>query len=166
MNKTICAVTAATTLAAGIATVRWTAASAGSWFAGTYLVVNGLITALPLACVTHSATVQGRMLPSIFIDSVGEPLGMVICRGAVILGGTRFVPGVVMVNNTLFDIPDAFDTEMFAVPGKAVSWGKIEVVSWPELPNVVARGEPFQFTTEVLSKFAPVTVSVNPVAPQ
>src|SRR6202035_2211380 len=118
VNNTICVVTAAATLAAGIATLRWTAASAGSWIAGTYLVVNGLITGRPLPCVTHSATVQGRTLPSIFTDSVGEPLGMVICRGAVILGGTRFVPGVVMVNNTLFDIPDAFDTEMLAVPGK------------------------------------------------
>jgi hypothetical protein len=34
------------------------------------------------------------------------------------------------------------------------------------LTNAVVRGEPFQFTTESLVKFVPVTVSVNPVALQ
>ena len=91
---------------------------------------------------------------------------MVICNGAVMLGGARFAAGVVMVKSAVFDGPVAFDTVTFAVPGKAASWGKPEAVSWPELTNVVARREPFQFTTDELSKFAPVTVSVKPVAPQ
>jgi hypothetical protein len=69
-----------------------------------------------------------------------------------------------MVNDTAFDGPAAFDTETAADPGNATSWGKIEAVSRPELvaSNVVARGEPFQFTTDALLKFEPATVSVNP----
>lgn len=31
---------------------------------------------------------------------------------------------------------------------------------------MVARGEPFQFTTEPFTKFVPFTVSVNPAEPQ
>ena len=141
------------------------AASVGSWFAGTYVVTKGLFTVLPFTCVTHCATVHGRTLPSIFIASVGEPFGMVICNGAVMLGGARSA-GFVMVKIAVFDGPVAFDTVTFALPGNAASCGKMDAVSWPELTNVVARCEPFQFTTDELSKFAPVTVSVNPVAPQ
>jgi hypothetical protein len=143
------------------------AASVGSRFAGTYVVTSGLFTVLPPIGVTHHcATVHGRTLPSIFIANVGEPFGIVICNGAVMLGGARFVAGVVMVKSAVFEGPVAFDTVTFAVPGNAASCGKMEAVSWPELTNVVARLEPFQFTTDELSKFAPVTVSVNPVAPQ
>ena len=71
-----------------------------------------------------------------------------------------------MVKGTVFDGPDAFDTETPAVPGNAASWGKIDAVSWPELLSVVARCEPFQFTTDELSKFEPMTVSVNPAGLQ
>jgi hypothetical protein len=91
---------------------------------------------------------------------------MVIDDAVAILGAGRLVPGVVIVNATVFEDPDAFDTETPAVPGNAASWGKIIAVSWPELLNVVARGELFQFTTDALSKFEPVTVSVNPVGLQ
>ena len=76
------------------------------------------------------------------------------------------IPGVVIVKGLLFDVPEAFDTDTPADPGNAASWGKIEAVSWPELLNVVARGEPFQFTTDALSKFEPVTVRVNPAGLQ
>jgi hypothetical protein len=35
-------------------------------------------------------------------------------------------------------------------------------VSWVGLTKVVARGEPFQSTTEAFKKFVPFTVRVNP----
>jgi hypothetical protein len=134
------------------------ARSAGSWFAGTYVVASVLL--LPFSC--HRATVHGRKLPSILSVNVGEPFGTVI-DDAVRLGGGRLDTGVVMVKaRVVFDGPDAFETETFALPGNAASWGKIEAVSCPELMNAVARGEPFQFTTDELSKFEPATVSMKP----
>lgn len=53
-----------------------------------------------------------------------------------------------------------------AVPGKAVSAGKITAVSCVELTKVVERGDPFQFTTSPSTKFVPFTVKVMPVALQ
>ena len=130
------------------------------------MVANGLITVFPFTCVTHCATVHGRKVPSTISVNVLEPAATAIVDDAVMVGVGRLVPGVVIVNATVFEGPDAFDTETPADPGNAASWGKIEAVSWPELLNVVARGEPFQFTTDALSKFEPVTVSVNPVGLQ
>jgi hypothetical protein len=127
------------------------------------VVAKGLIT---LLAFTNCATVHGRKVPSTISVNVGEPFDTAIVDDVVIAGAERLVPGVVIVNVTVFDGPDAFDTETPAVPGNAASWGKIEAVSWPALPNVVARGEPFQFTTDELSKFEPMTVSVNPVGLQ
>ena len=49
-----------------------------------------------------------------------------------------------------------------AEPGNAVSVGVIAAVSCVALTKVVARGEPFQFTTASLVKFVPFTVSVKP----
>jgi hypothetical protein len=141
--------------------LRWMAVSAGSWFAGTYVVASVLL--VPFS--RHCATVHGRKLPSILSVNVRErePLGTVIGDGVVMLGGERLVVGVVMVKvRVVFDGPDAFETETFALPGNAASCGKIEAVSWVELPKVVMRGEPFQFTTDELSKFEPMTVSLNP----
>lgn len=81
-------------------------------------------------------------------------------------GGERFVVGVEMVNCSEFDVPAALDTETFAVALEAVSIGKIVAVSWVELATVVARDDPFQFTTESLVKVVPVaafTVRVKPL---
>jgi hypothetical protein len=126
------------------------------------VVANGLVT---LLAFTHCATVHGRKVPSTISVNVLEPAAMVIVDAVAIVGAGRLVPGVVIVNATVFDGPDAFDTETPAVPGNAASWGKIEAVSWLELPNV-ARGEPFQLTTDEPSKFEPVTVSMNPAGLQ
>jgi hypothetical protein len=51
-----------------------------------------------------------------------------------------------------------------AVPPEAMSDAGTEAVSEVALTKVVVSAEPFQFTTEVLTKFEPVSVSVN-VAP-
>lgn len=128
------------------------------------MVASVLVTLLPFAC--HCTTVHGRKLPSTLSVNVGKPTTTLIGDIELMAGEGRLDMGVVMVKSAVVDVPDAFDTETLAVPGNAASWGKIEAVSWPELLNVVVRGEPFQFTFDALSKFEPATVSVNPVGLQ
>ena len=113
---------------------------------------------------SHRTTEHGtKELPITERVNVGEPAFTVVCDNEMMLGPGRFAAGVVVVNVTVFDVPDAFDTETRAIPGKAVSVAKIEAVSRAELPKVVARGNPFQFTTEPFAKFEPFTVNVNPL---
>jgi len=59
-----------------------------------------------------------------------------------------------------------FDTEIAAGPSATVSVGGIAAVSCIALRYVVRRGNPFQLTTEPLTKFVPFTVRVRPVGLQ
>jgi hypothetical protein len=67
-----------------------------------------------------------------------------------------------MVNVEGAEPTPEFDTVIAAVPAEAISDDGIEAVSCVALTKAVARGEPFQSTTEPFTKFVPVTVSVNP----
>ena len=85
----------------------------------------------------------------------------------VITGAGRFVVGVVRENVIAFDVVARFDTVIATgEPGKAVSAAVIAAVSCVEFTNVVARGEPFQFTTSPFTKPVPFTVRVRPVGAQ
>src|SRR3981081_2178210 len=106
------------------------------------------LTVFPFTCVTHCATVHGRKVPSTISVNVLEPAATAIVDDAGMVGVGRLVPGGVTGNATVSERPDEIDAETPADPGNAASWGKIEAVSWPELLNVVARGEPFQFTSD------------------
>jgi hypothetical protein len=48
-----------------------------------------------------------------------------------------------------------------AAPCVAISVAEMEAVTFVLLENVVVRGDPFQFTTEPVTKFDPFTVSVK-----
>lgn len=98
---------------------------------------------------------------------------MVELPAAEELGLTEILPGVgsaavgvTMVNALEFEVPLELDTVTAAEPANAVSDGVIAAVSCVALTNVVARPDPFQFTTASLVKFVPLTVSVSPVALQ
>jgi len=114
---------------------------------------------------SHLTTEHGKKeLPFTVSVNVGEPAGteVAVPTGGVIraklceieemTGGGR-LPGVVMVNGTVVDGPDALETETPAVPGNAVSVGKIEAVSCVEFTKFVTRAKPFQYTTDAFVKF-------------
>jgi hypothetical protein len=71
-----------------------------------------------------------------------------------------------MVKLTAFDAFVGLETVTAAAPRKAVSAAEIAAVSCVALAKVVARGVPFQLTTEAATKFVPFTTRVNPDAPQ
>jgi hypothetical protein len=55
----------------------------------------------------------------------------------------------------------AFTTVTEAVPCVAMSAAEMEAVTFVLLKNLVLRGDPFQSTTEPMTRFEPFTVSVN-----
>src|SRR4029453_9518092 len=69
-------------------------------------------------------------------------------------------------NGRAFDtLPSGLATVTWAVPAAAMSAAVIAAVSWLALPYVVTRPLPFHRTLAPLTKFEPVTVSVNPGPP-
>ena len=123
-----------------------------------------LTYAVALSLPSHRTTEHGtNELPVTLRVNVKEPAVTLVCDNEVMLGAGRFAAGVVVVKVTVFDVPHAFDTETRATPGSATSVAEIEAVSRAELPKVVGRGNPFQFTAESFVKFEPFTVNVNPL---
>jgi hypothetical protein len=67
-----------------------------------------------------------------------------------------------IANVTAFDVPPhGLTTVIEAVPGLAMREADTVAVSCVAETNVVVSAAPFQFTTEVETKFAPLTVNVN-----
>jgi hypothetical protein len=76
--------------------------------------------------------------------------------------------GLFTVNVAAFDVPPTgagLKTVIEGVPVLAMSAAVIAAVICVADPNVVTRGEPLKFTTDVETKFVPFTVSVNPAEP-
>ena len=64
--------------------------------------------------------------------------------------------GLLMVNVLGADVPPpgpGFVTVTMILPAVAMSAAEIAAVSWVPLENVVLRAAPFQFTTELVTKF-------------
>jgi len=71
-----------------------------------------------------------------------------------------------MANDTRDDAPPlVVVTVILAVPAVAMSLAGTAACTCVELTTIVDSAEPFQLTTAVESKFAPVTVKVNPAPP-
>jgi hypothetical protein len=96
----------------------------------------------------------------------GLPAGAELGVTDASVGATSGAVGVTIVNGWELEVPTELETVTAAEPGKAVSDGVIAAVSCVALTNVVARPDPFQFTTVSFVKFIPVTVRVSPAAPQ
>ena len=85
----------------------------------------------------------------------------------VSVGEGLFVAAL-MVNVCALEVPPpgvGFKTVTEAVPAEAMSVAGTIAVSCVALPKVVVNAAPFQFTTEELMKFVPVTVRVNAAPP-
>jgi hypothetical protein len=162
VNKKTVASPAARSSAAGTIALRY----AGTvWVAGTYVVASGLIMLLALAC--HCTTVHGRTdVPLTLSVNAGPPAAALAIGSEGELGAGRFAVGVVIVKVTGPDVAVGLDTVTTAAPGKAASAAIIAAVSCVALTNVVARGVPFQLTTDPATKFVPFTTSVKPDEPQ
>ena len=92
------------------------------------------------------------------------PLAVALLGEIELIAGT----GLLTLNVIAFDVPPpgpGFVTVTSIVPAVAMSAAEIVAVSWALLENVVARGAPFQFTTEVVMKPEPFTVSVKAAPP-
>src|SRR5579859_5636132 len=73
-----------------------------------------------------------------------------------------------MLKTSAWDVPPpgaGLVTVTRAVPGTAISDAEMAAVSWVELTNAVVRMLPFQFTTELLTKFVPFTTRLNAGSP-
>ena len=67
-----------------------------------------------------------------------------------------------MVRLSAFEtVPPGFVTVMLAVPGVAMSEAGMAALSWVLVTKVVVRFDPFHLTTELETKFVPLTVNVK-----
>jgi hypothetical protein len=107
------------------------------------------------------------LLPVRFRDTATVPAVALVGESEAI-AGTGSELGDVMDKFTEleFTADGRFDTEIAAAPSEVVSVGGIVAVSCIALTNVVGRGDPFQLTTEPLTKFVPLTVRVKPAGLQ
>ena len=81
--------------------------------------------------------------------------------------GTGLGP-LVMVKLTAFEVPPpgaGLVTVTASVPLEATPVAGMAAVSCVVLTNVVALAVPPKLTTEVVTKFVPLTVSINPALP-
>ena len=126
----------------------------------TYVVVSSDVT---LPTLTHCTTEQGRRLVPVTVTvSAGLPAAAVDCDSELIEGVASAVDGVEMVKGKEPDDPIEFVTVTDAVPGNAAWTAEMGAVNCVALTNVVVCAAPFQFTTALLVKFVPFTVSVKP----
>jgi hypothetical protein len=143
--------------ATGIVTMRCVALTD----VGTRLVM------FPLASF-HWTTEQGTKLEPVTVK--GNAAVPAVARAgeseAMVGAGSELGDVMEKLAGLEFTAEGRFDTEIIAVPGKAVSGGEIAAVSCIALTNVVGRGKPFQLTTLPLTKFVPFTVRVKPTGLQ
>jgi len=118
-----------------------------------------VVAATPLKSITEF---EMKFVPSTVSVKSGLPAAVEVGLIDATVG-TGFVT-VVIVNVCAFEVPPpgvGFTTVTEAVPVAFTSAARIAAVTCVEETNVVVLAEPFQFTTEVSTKFVPFTVSVK-----
>jgi branched-subunit amino acid transport protein AzlD len=129
--------------------------AAVNWVLLTKLVMR----ALPFHCTTEPET---KFVPvTVSVNAV--PPGVALEGESKAAVGAGLLIAMVRAP----DVPppgEGLTTVIESVPAVAMSLAEIAAVNWVLLTKLVARALPFHCTTELETKFAPVTVSVN-VAP-
>jgi len=123
------------------------------------LLMKLVVRALPFHCTTEPET---KFVPvTVSVNAV--PPGVALEGESKVAVGAELL----MVKVRVPDVPppgEGLTTVIETVPAVAMSLAEIDPVNWVLLTKLVARALPFHCTTELETKFAPVTVSVN-VAP-
>jgi hypothetical protein len=110
----------------------------------------------------HCTTEQGKKLPPVTLSVMAAVPAVALTGKSEAIVGTGSAAGAVTEKLTAFETAEPLATVMGSVPWNAASAEVMSAVSCVALTKVVARGEPFQLTTEPLMKFVPFTVSVRP----
>jgi len=114
----------------------------------------------------HCTTEQGKkLLPVTVSVNAAVPAVAFACESEV-MAGVASAPGADTEKLTGAERTGPVDTVITAVPWAAISRAEIAAVSCVALTNVVTRGESFQLTADVFTKFVPFTVIVKPAALQ
>lgn len=132
--------------------------------AAMYVVANGVVVPPFIHCTTEHGS---RFMPLTVKVTAEAPAVAPVGERALIVGAGEDAAEI--VNPSGFEKDPRLDTSIFTEPAEAVSETGIAAVSCVELTNVVARtvvtgGVPgiIQSTTELFTKFEPVTVRVAP----
>src|SRR5437660_138860 len=126
------------------------------------------IALLVVVSVTAAETVVLPAPSRATAVSVWLPSATVVVSHASESGVGTGLGGVLMVNVDVFEVPPPGVGEnpvTAAVPTGAMSAARIVACSSTALTNIVARGLPFQSTTEAATKFVPLTIRVKPAVP-
>ena len=152
--------------AVGLNTVIWAVPTARISVAGTGAVSCCVVLSNVVGRLTpfHCTTEQGRKFPPVTLNVMAEVPAVALAGRIAEIAGTGSAVGAVTVKLKEFDRTGPVVTVTGSVPWNAVSAEVSCAVSCVALPNVVTRGEPFQFTTDPFTKFVPFTVSVSPVS--
>jgi len=125
-------------------------------------LTNVVVSSVKLLLLsTHCTLEHGRkLLPATLRENAAVPA--VAPAGEIEAITAAGSDAAEIVKEAAAELTPELDTVIDAVPAEAISEAGIVAVSCVELTNVVARGEPFQSTTEPFTKFAPFTVRVKP----
>ena len=124
------------------------------------LLTNVVVRLAPFHFTTLPCT---KLVPFTVRVNCGPPAVALLGESEVAVG-----TGLLMVKFFECEVPPpgaGFITVTGTVPALAMSEAVIAAVTFVLLTKVVVRAEPFHCTTEVETKFVPVTVRVNAVPP-
>ena len=123
-------------------------------------VTNVVVRAEPLKFTVEVLT---KFVPLTVRVNPASP-AVLVAGEILVVVGTRLLT----VNVCALEVPPPgaeLVTVMLNVPAVVKSLAGIEAVTWVALTKLVVRGEPLKFTTELLTKLVPFTVSVKSASP-